>query len=197
MRNRRWLVIVVVPRIVLKCGLHGVILRHAEVLSAHFMGVKQALSSLEKPTRGVVHDLSADNSAAAFSEHQSASSFEGCIHTPRLPHWILNIKPSITLPVRKASHDSIVHRFGLNFRHQKVDALNINLLKVFLLEQTLPVQSKRPGDTYAQRGESYGDRLLILLEVLRLRLVELFHLFRGLEKFDLELRQSKNKLHLC
>lgn len=84
----------------------------------------------------------------------------------------------------------------MNFRHQKVDALNINLLKIFLLEQTLPVRSKCSSYIDAQRSKSYRYRRLVALHLLILGLIEYFHLFSRLEKFNLELRKSENELHL-
>lgn len=95
--------------------------------------------------------------------------------------------------MRKAPNISM-HTLDLHLRHQKIDALNINLLKVFLLEQALAIESKGTSYAYAQRCQSYGDRLLCIILVLRL--IKHLHLFCRFKEFDLELRNGKNELHL-
>ena len=48
MWNSWWLIIISWPRILLNCCLHGVVLSHVEILTAHFVGVEEARAGVIK-----------------------------------------------------------------------------------------------------------------------------------------------------
>ena len=90
------LVVVGLPRIILNCLVHRIVLSHAEVLATHLVSVEKARPSLHEPVGVIVENLSTYNSAVAFPQHHSSAPKIG-IHASRLiATRLIQVKPRVT-----------------------------------------------------------------------------------------------------